>query len=147
MSVKPCTSQTQLPLTEEGLCYILRQILICSEPGETRVPSWPCSICLAGFSTWTRDLHGANMGCGVKRMAAPVPSCLHPLCEWETTLRCRYSLSLDGRGETKVSIVTQGWIYQQLRGGEIPNVARHLLIYLDPKCLSKPHPKSLFFSL
>jgi len=41
------------------------------------VPSQPCSIWLAGFSTWTQDLRGASMGCGGKRMAVPTPSWLH----------------------------------------------------------------------
>lgn len=36
MSVKPWTSWIQLPRTEEGLCYTLRQTLTCSGPGETR---------------------------------------------------------------------------------------------------------------
>lgn len=94
-----------------------------------RVPSQFCSIWLAGISMWIYDLCEANVGCGEKGTADLMSTWLHPLCGWRTTLCCRYWLPMDGGGGIKVSIVIQGWIYQQLRSGETTNVSGYLLIW------------------
>lgn len=99
VSVKPCTSQEQLPCTEGGLCCMPRQILTSSGPGET----FPLLV-----------LHRTNMP-WVER--GQLTLWLHLLHEWGLKLCCRYLLPVAGRD--KDILGHAGWIYQQLKNVEM----------------------------